>query len=235
MNTGSKRETWSRESGYIWSMIGSAVGFANVLSFSALCYKNGGGAFLIPYALAHLIIGIPLLMLEGIIGQRTQLPLVSAMGNVAGSRGRMLGWLAIITCATIGSFYVVLTGYSVAYTYFSACGFPPVDTAYFFKHVFLQDTGNLTKMGGLAVGVFISTLVVAAFAWVTLIRNIRSGIEKICTIFLPLLGVLMGVFSIAALFLPGAVEGYRHYLIPDFSRLSKCTRALRASRHRLDG
>src|ERR1700722_4071445 len=87
-----RQDTWSKEAGYVWSMIGSAVGFANVLSFSALCYKNGGGAFLIPYLLAHLLVGIPMLLLEGIIGQSSGLPLVSAMGNVTSSiRGRRIG------------------------------------------------------------------------------------------------------------------------------------------------
>lgn len=218
-----KQDTWSKEAGYIWSMIGSAVGFANVLSFSALCYKNGGGAFLIPYILAHIIVGIPMLFLEGIIGQRSKLPLVSAMGQVAGSKGKMLGWLAILTCATIGGFYMVLTGFSVAYSYFSATGTIPLDTVFFFKHTFLQDSGSLTKVGGIAVGVLISTLFVALFSWAVLSRNIRSGVEKICSIFLPLLGILVIVFGCAAIFLPGAVEGIKHYLIPDFSRLASWT------------
>lgn len=215
-----KQDTWSKETGYIWSMIGSAVGFANVLSFSALCYKNGGGAFLIPYIIAHLVIGLPLLFLEGIIGQRTKLPIVSAMGNVAGTKGKMVGWLAVFTCATIGGFYMVLTGFSVAYTYFAASGSFSADTAYFFKHVFLHDSGSLTQFGSLAVFVLLSTCLVAAFAWAVLARNIRSGVEKICSFFLPLLAILVGVFSFAALFLPGALVGMQHYLIPDFSRLT---------------
>lgn len=218
-----KQDTWSKEAGYIWSMIGSAVGFANVLSFSALCYRNGGGAFLIPYIIAHLIIGLPLLFLEGIIGQRTKLPTVSAMGNVAGSRGKMLGWIAVLTCATIGGFYMVLTGFSVAYTYFAASGSFTADTTHFFKHTFLHDSGSLTTMGGLAVGVLLSTLLIAAFAWAVLARNIRSGVEKLCTIFLPMLAVMVVLFSLATFFLPGSIVGIKHYLIPDFSRLASWT------------
>jgi neurotransmitter:Na+ symporter, NSS family len=214
-----KRQTWSKEAGYIWSMIGSAVGFANVLSFSALCYKNGGGAFLIPYILAHLLVGLPMLILEGFVGQRTKLPIVTAMGNVAGSTGKMVGWLVVLTCATIGGFYVVLTGYSVAYTYFSATGTIGADSAFFFKHIFLKDSGSLTQFGGVALGVLISTLLVVIFSWSVLARNIHAGVEKICSIFMPLLGVIVVVFSVAALFLPGAFEGIKHYLIPDFSRL----------------
>jgi len=214
-----KQDTWSKETGYVWSMIGSAVGFANVLSFSALCYKNGGGVFLIPYIIAHLVIGLPMLFLEGIIGQRTKLPIVSAMGNVAGTKGKMLGWFAVLTCATIGGFYVVLTGFSVAYTYFSAAGSIGPDSAFFFKNVFLKDSGSITQVGGVAVGVLVSTLLVAMFAWAVLTRNIRSGVESICSLFLPLLAVLVVVLSVATIFLPGAIEGFRQYLVPDFSRL----------------
>lgn len=214
-----KQETWSKEAGYIWSMIGSAVGFANVLSFSALCYKNGGGAFLIPYILAHLVVGLPMLILEGVVGQRLKLPIVSAMGKVAGSWGKMLGWLAVLTCATIGGFYVVLTGYSVAYTYFSATGTIGADSAFFFKHVFLKDSGSLMEAGGVAITVLCATLLVVVFSWSVLARNIHTGVEKMCSFFMPLLGVLVVALSAAVFFLPGAAVGIKHYLIPDFSRL----------------
>lgn len=216
-------KTWSKERGYIWSMIGSAVGFANILSFSALCYRNGGGAFLIPYLLAHLLIGIPMLFLEGTIGQKTKLPLVSAMGQAGGSKAKLLGWFSVITCATIGGFYMVLTGFSVAYSYFSARGMIPADTATFFKENFLHDSGSLTEVGGIAGAIFVSTLLVAAFTWVILSRNIRSGVEKICTLFLPLLALLVVAFTVAACFLPGAFIGFKNYLIPDFARLANWT------------
>ncbi|MFN0065168.1 MAG: sodium-dependent transporter [Chlamydiales bacterium] len=223
MGRAQEQDTWSKETGYIWSMIGSAVGFANILSFSALCYRNGGGAFLIPYILAHLIVGLPMLFLEGIIGQHTKLPTVSAMGNVAGNQGKIFGWIAVLACATIGGFYMVLTGFSVAYTYFSAAGSIGADTAYFFKNSFLHDSGSITRFGGLAVGVFISTMIVAIFSWAVLARNIRSGVEKLCTIFLPLLALMIGVFCVATWFLPGVWMGVYHYLVPDFSRLADWT------------
>jgi NSS family neurotransmitter:Na+ symporter len=219
MAVGNKREVWKKEGGYIWSMIGSAVGFANVLSFSSLCYKNGGGAFLIPYILAHLVIGVPTLILEAVIGQRTKLPFVSAMGLVGGRGAKAIGWISILTCATIGGFYVVLTGYSVAYAYFTATGAIGTDTAYFFKSVFLQDSGSLLQSGTVAIGVLASTILVLAFSWSILSRNIHAGVEKICSLFMPLLGVLIFLFSFVILVLPGAMEGVAHYLTPDFSRL----------------
>ena len=72
---------WRSQAGFVWSLIGSAVGFANILSFSAQAYKNGGGAFLIPYTIALFVLGIPMLYLEGIIGNKWQLPIVSAYGK----------------------------------------------------------------------------------------------------------------------------------------------------------
>lgn len=221
--TNQNKTTWSREGGYIWSMIGSAVGFANVLSFSALCYKNGGGAFLIPYILAHILIGIPMLFLEGIIGQKTGLPIVSAMGSCGKTYGKMCGWFAVLTCATIGGFYMVLTGFSIAYTYFASANLIPPDTAYFFKNVFLQTSGSIAHFGGLATTVFLCTLIVAILSWAVLARNIANGIEKLCSYFLPILGVLVVTFTIASCFLPGAFVGIKNYLIPDFGRLSSWT------------
>ncbi|MCH9611214.1 MAG: hypothetical protein S4CHLAM81_14090 [Chlamydiales bacterium] len=218
-----QQDTWKKEGGYIWSLIGSAVGFANILSFSALCYRNGGGAFLIPYIIAHLIIGLPMLFLEGLIGQKTKLPIVSAMGNVAGTPGKMLGWLAVFSCATIGGFYMVLTGFAVAYSYFSAAGSIGADSAFFFKNSFLHDSGSLGVWGGLAIGVLLSTILVAGFSWAVLARDIRSGVERLCTVFLPLLAVLIVSFAIAAFCLPGSLMGVRHFLMPNFDRLGDWT------------
>ena len=135
----SSPSTWRSQSGYIWSLIGSAVGFANVLSFSAQAYKNGGGAFLIPYFLALFVLGIPMLLLEGLIGYHWKLPLVNAYGKAAGKVGRVFGWLAVISCLTIGAFYIVLTGYSAAYTYFAAGGMIPENTKDFFQKDFLNN------------------------------------------------------------------------------------------------
>ena len=214
-----ERETWKKDSGYIWSMLGSAVGFANLLSFSAHCYRNGGGAFLIPYMAAMFILGVPMLVLEATIGKRFQLPLVSAYGQVAGSWGRMLGWLAVIACATIGGFYAVLTGYSVAYTAFTAAGTIPQDTASFFQNQFLGVSGGLSQWGHLSWILLGSTVCVALFSWTVLIRQINAGVERICSFFLPLLGLLVVVFAIAVCFLPGSSIGFVQYLKPSFARL----------------
>lgn len=211
--------TWKSQAGFIWSLIGSAVGFANILSFSAQVYKNGGGAFLIPYCMALFILGIPLLILEGIIGYRMKSPLVSAYGSVWGRAGKTLGWLAVLACLSIGGFYIVLTGYSVAYTYFSAISAIPEDSKGFFVNSFLKKTSGIKDFGEISIPIFISTVTVAAVTWLVLARNVRDGIERICSIFMPLLVVIMTTFAIIVGFLPGGVDGWLYYLKPDFTKL----------------
>ncbi|MDB6081634.1 MAG: sodium-dependent transporter [Chlamydiia bacterium] len=214
---------WKKQSGFVWSMIGSAVGFANILSFSACAYKNGGGAFLIPYVIALIILGVPLLLLEGIIGKTWGLPLVASCDKVCGKIGKTFGWLAVIACATIGSFYIVLTGYSIAYTYFAGSSSIPEDTATFFTKDFLHISPSLFEVGSFSWPVFAATLVVALFSWFILRRGIKDGVEKICSLFMPCLAVIVTIFAVAVAFLPGGLSGYYYYLTPDFSRLLDVT------------
>jgi len=212
--------TWKRKSGYIWSLLGSAIGFANVISFSAMCYRNGGGAFLIPFFLAMVILGWPMLCLEALIGQRFKVPLVTAYGKIFGNKAKPLGWIAIFSCITISGFYVVLTGYSIAYMGFSSVGSIGENTASFFQNDFLHLSPNIHTFGTLswtALATTGVTLIVTAFV---LFRGIQQGIEKICTIFLPLLTCLIVGFALGVAFLPGALSGWTAFLIPDFSHLT---------------
>lgn len=212
--------TWKSQAGYIWSLIGSAVGFANILSFSAQVYKNGGGAFLIPYILALLLLGVPMLILEGLIGNKWKLPIVGAYAKKWGSAGQIFGWLSVVACLTIGAFYIVLTGYSAAYTYLAAADQIPSDSQNFFLHHFLKITPSIQDFGHLSWPILLATLGVSLIAWLVLVRQVKDGIERICSWFMPLLAVIIGVFAVAVCFLPGGLNGLHYYLEPHFSRLS---------------
>jgi NSS family neurotransmitter:Na+ symporter len=215
----SQKNSWASQTGYIWSLIGSAVGFANILSFSAKAYFYGGGAFLIPFVAAIIILGIPLLCLEGVIGQYFQLPLVSAYGKVAGRIGKIFGWLAILAVTTIGGYYMLLTGWTVAYMYFTATNSIAADTCAFLNSSFLYKSGSITEFGGFASFMFFCTAVVGLFAWYVVSRDIRAGIERLCSIFLPMLALIITLFTIVVMFLPGAWQGFAQYIIPNFAVL----------------
>jgi neurotransmitter:Na+ symporter, NSS family len=216
-------KTWKSQSGYIWSLIGSAVGFANILSFSAQVYKNGGGAFLVPYIVAIFLLGIPMLMLEGLIGYKWKLPLVSAYNKVLGKKGKVFGWLSVFACLTIGAFYIVLTAYSAAYTYFSATKQIPTDSKSFFLNEFLKTTTGIHDFGTMSIPVLLATLAVGVLTYLVMVRNIRDGIERICTFFMPLLAIIMTIFAISTMLLPGGTDAFKYYLTPDFSKLGEPT------------
>lgn len=215
--------SWKSDAGYIWSLLGSAIGFANILGFGSQCYRNGGTAFLIPFFAALFALGIPMLILEGILGQKTKMPLVSTYGAFLGKSWKYFGWLAVCAVTTIGAFYIVLTGWALAYTVYACTGGIPKDSVSFFTSTFLKSTGNIFDRGEISWPIIISTASVSAFSWYVLSKNIRTGIEKWCSFFLPLLVILIVIFSISVCFLPGAKEGVWMYLRPDLSKLADFT------------
>lgn len=214
-----KQNMWSGPSGYILSMLGSAIGFANILSFGSECYRNGGSAFLFPFFTALLILGIPMLILEGIIGKTTQSPLVTSYGIVAGKPGKIAGWLSILAVLTIGGLYTVLTGWSIGYTVYSLIYPLPSEPANFFVNDFLQASSGITEMGGISIPVLASTIFVIILTWSIVHKNIQAGIEKWCSIFLPLLAILIISFTTFVFTLPGAYNGFIRYLAPDFTKV----------------
>lgn len=207
------------DTGLIAALLGTIIGFRNILSFSAQCYKNGGGAFVFLFILALLLVETPMLLLGSVIGSKTKLPIVSALGLFLGKIGKCFGWIMIATIATIGGFYFVLSSYSLCYALFFATGSIPSDTHFFFKHTFLQDSGSLLQFEGFSPIVIFTALACLLFSWFILVKGIREKIEKVCSIFLPFITILIILFSLLVCFLPGAKDGLRLYLIPDFSKL----------------
>ena len=205
--------TWKSQAGYIWALIGSAVGFANILSFSAQVYKNGGGAFLIPYFIALFALGIPMLVLEGLIGYKWKKPLVSAFDIPWGKIGKTFGWLAVCACLTIGGFYIVLTGYAAAYTYFYAMGEIPVEPKSFFLESFLRVTPTISDFGHLSLPIFCAMIAVAVVSWFVLVRKVKDGIEKICSFFMPLMVIIITSFAVIVL-MQGASPKWQSQLQP---------------------
>ena len=140
-----KRETFSGRKAFIMAAIGSAVGLGNIWRFPYTTYENGGGAFIIPYLIALLTAGIPLLFLDYAIGHRHRggAPLSYRRFN---PHFEVFGWWQVMVNVIIGLYYAVVLGWAASYTYFSlnsAWGDQPID---FFLHEFL-------KMGEISNGV----------------------------------------------------------------------------------
>lgn len=215
-----KRETFSGRRAFILAAIGSAVGLGNIWRFPYTTYENGGGAFIIPYLIALLTAGIPLLFLDYAIGHRHR-------GGAPLSYRRfsphfeVFGWWQMMVNVIIGLYYAVVLGWAASYTYFSftgAWGDKPID---FF-------IGEFLKMGDIKNGIrfeFVGMVTAPLIAmWIValgvLSMGVQKGIAKVSSVLMPVLVVMFMVLVIYSLFLPGAAKGLDALFTPDWTKLS---------------
>lgn len=214
------RETFAGRNAFIMAAIGSAVGLGNIWRFPYTTYENGGGAFMIPYIVALLTAGIPLLFLDYAIGHRHRggAPLSYRRFN---KHFETFGWWQVMVNVIIGIYYAVVLGWAAIYTYFSlskAWGEKPID---FFVGEFLK-MGDITQgvsfeFVGMVVGPLILVWVVAL---AVLALGVQKGIAKTSSILMPVLVVMFLVLVVSALFLPGAAKGLDALFTPNWEKLS---------------
>lgn len=112
------RERWTSRSAFIMAAVGSAVGLGNVWRFPFVAAKSGGGAFFVPYLIALLTAGIPVMMLEYALGTRFQAGAPQALGRI--HKGfKWVGWLAVLVALSITFYYVAIMAYSWEYMFAS--------------------------------------------------------------------------------------------------------------------
>ena len=215
-----KRETFSGRNAFIMAAIGSAVGLGNIWRFPYTTYENGGGAFIIPYLIALLTAGIPLLFLDYAIGHRHR-------GGAPLSYRRfsphfeVFGWWQMMVNVIIGLYYAVVLGWAASYTYFSingAWGDKPID---FFIGEFLKmgdiKNGVSFEFVGIVTGPLIAMWIIALGV---LSLGVQKGIAKVSSVLMPVLVIMFMALVIYSLFLPGAEKGLDALFTPDWSKLS---------------
>lgn len=211
------RERWSSRTIFIMAAIGSAVGLGNAWRFPGMAFNNGGGAFLIPYFVALITAGIPLLLLEISIGKKYQAGAPSAFAKIH-KWFESLGWWALATSFVIVSYYAVVLAWSLNYIISSLSVAWGDDAGGYFIGEILQRTDSPGVLGGFSMPVLIALVV----AWIGVWLCIRKGVKtvgKVVQWTVPIPLVLMVVLGIRAITLPGAIDGLNYYLKPDFSAL----------------
>ena len=215
-----KRETFSGRNAFIMAAIGSAVGLGNIWRFPYTTYENGGGAFIIPYLIALLTAGIPLLFLDYAIGHRNRGGAPLSYHRVS-PHFEVFGWWQMMVNVIIGLYYAVVLGWAASYTYFSftgAWGDKPID---FFIGEFLKmgdiKNGVSFEFVGMVTGPLIAMWIVALGV---LSMGIQKGIAKASSVLMPVLVVMFMALVIYSLFLPGAAKGLDALFTPDWSKLS---------------
>ena len=208
------RGNFGSKLGIILATAGSAVGLGNVWRFPYMAGHNGGAAFIIIYFGCILLLGIPGMVSEFIIGRHSQANAARAYDHISGGRKlwRMVGYLGILTATIILGFYAVVAGWCLQYLYASLLGHLNGDANYVIDYFRSFSTHPLKPCLWAVAFLLITHMVVS--------RGVQKGIEKASKLLMPLLMVLLVTIVIASCLLPGSQEGIEFLLKPDFSKVS---------------
>ncbi len=213
-----QRDRWDSRTAFILAAIGSAAGLGNAWRFPYMAYSNGGGAFLIPYFIALLTAGIPLIVLEFSMGQSTQRGAPGALAK-AGRKFEGFGWWAVLSGTIITSYYAGVMAWAWDFLAGSFTLGWADDAGTFFYEEVLEISSGPGVLGGFSTSVLIGLII----TWIVIyfiLRNGAQSVGKVVMITVPLPIILMGILLIRAVTLPGAVEGLNYFLEPNFSMLT---------------
>ena len=198
-----KKNGFSSKIGFILATAGSSVGLGNLWSFPYKTSQNGGAAFVIVYILSVIILGLVTMIAEIYIGKRAQANPVSAYNKI----NKKLGWaglISIMVAFLIASYYVILGGYTVKFTYSS-----------------LTNTSHLLEtFPSKTWEVLLCTFIFLGISVLIISFGVKDGIEKASKVLMPILIVLLIGIVIYCLTLgEGVREGLNYFLNPDFKAL----------------
>lgn len=208
-----KRSSFSGKLGYVMAVAGSAVGLGNIWRFPYLAAKYGGGIFLLTYLVLALTFGFALLISETALGRKTGKSPIQAFKQLAGEKLKLGGWLNAIIPMLIIPYYCVVGGWVCKYLFeFSAGNISSLIKDDYF-------TGFMSSLSGPLFWLILFALLV----FIIVMFGVEKGVERVSKILMPALVVMAIAISVYAMFTPGAMEGVKYYLIPDFSRFSIMT------------
>lgn len=195
-------EQWSSRLGFIFAAIGAAVGLGNIWRFPAVVGENGGGAYLVPYLIAAFAFAVPLMILEISVGRSLKADVVTACRYVH-SRFEILGWLIAGSVLAVLSYYLVITGWVLAFFTFSVTG---SETS------FQTFTGTYQPIGFF----LLSTVIVGGVVSL----GVQKGIERMAKVLIPMTFVVLILLVGYVATRDGFVDGLRFFFTPDVSVLN---------------
>jgi len=209
------KESFGSKFGIIAAAAGSAIGLGNIYRFPCEAGANGGGAFFIVYLAIVLLMGLPLMVSEFVIGRRSGKNPVGAFRTLAPDQKGWsgIGYMGVICAFLILAFYCTVAGWTI-----DAVGKSIINYYHDLDKVTIQtDFNNLMNESWqpiLSEGIFIF---LTAFI---IIKGVTKGIEKYSKILMPVLFGILIVLAIKSLTLPKAAEGIGFFLKPDFSKIT---------------
>jgi len=205
-----EREQWQSSRGFLLAALGSAVGLGDIWRFPYVVGENGGGAFLLVYLIAVLIVGVPLLLGEFALGRYMQSESATAVARLLpSSRWRHAGLIGVIAAGLILAYYAVVAGWVFKYAalYFSGSaqalasgGFAASFEAYVSR--------PLEPLAWQLLGMVLTTAVIA--------KGVEKGIERISVWLMPVLALLLIGLAVRSALLPGFGRGLAFLFQPDW-------------------
>lgn len=208
------RSTFSGKLGYVLSAAGASVGLGNIWRFPYLAAKYGGGIFLLVYIILALTFGYTMITAETALGRMTQKSPVGAYHSFGKSKWLSFGgWINAVIPILIVPYYSVIGGWVIKYLaeYIIGHGGRLAEDGYF---------GSFISSGASAELCFV---LFTFFTVAVIFGGVQNGVERVSKFMMPILVVLSLFIAVYSINLPGAVEGVKYFLIPNFANFSWMT------------
>ena len=208
-----KRVSFGSKLGMVLATAGSAVGLGNVWRFPYMAGDNGGAAFILIYIMCIMLLGIPCMMSEFIIGRHGAANTASAYSRMDTHKvWRFVGLMGVLTGFLITGYYAVVSGWCLQYIFASGVGELSGDPQYIASY-FADFSASPVKP-------VLWTVAILCICHFIIVRGVRGGIERASKAFMPTLFVLLLVVVVSSCLLPGGMKGVDFLFKPDFSKVS---------------
>lgn len=210
-----QRESLGSRLGFILISAGCAIGIGNVWRFPYLCGQYGGGAFVLIYLIFLAILGLPAMCMEFAIGRAAQKSPVRMYHEIEpkGSYWHLHSYVCMAGNYILMMFYTTVAGWMLRYFFLEVAGtfegLDPDGVTNVFGEGLMNPVAQVGFMG-----------IVIVLGFLVNMRGLQSGLEKVTKVMMVMLIIIMMVLAVNSLFLPGADEGIRYLLVPDFERMA---------------
>ena len=209
------RAQFATRIGVIAASVGSAIGLGNIWRFPYEAGQHGGGAFLLIYILFVFAIGVPIICSEFLIGRSSHSNVLGAFQKLErkGSKWHLISYVGILSSLMILSFYSVVAGWTLEYTIQSVTGGLKDSSPDYLANYFQEFTTQSNRS-------LMWTIVFLLLNYLIIRKGLKNGIERMSNIMTPLLFVILLVFCVNSLMMPGAADGLKFLFVPDFSKIT---------------
>ena len=210
----SEKSQWGSKIGFILASAGSAIGLGAVWKFPYMTAANGGGSFLLVFLIFTLLIGLPLLLAEFVLGRGAAVSAVKTFGKLGKNKKyNIFGIIGAFALFVLLSFYSVIGGWILVYLGISIADALGIYSTSDYVALFSTIISNpWIALGAQAMFILLNVLIVS--------RGVQKGIERASKIMMPMLFIIFLIIITRSLTLPNSMAGVTYFLKPDFSKIT---------------